>query len=300
MSEYCVKISDSNPVAVVVGGSYDGKVISILKDTPDTDRDPFEQLDIKEFIENFKLMDIDERMEIVRQLKGEEKLKANGKKFKEKFDESCANKFKIDSGQFNILPSKLTERVFIAGASGSGKSTIASMYIHEYKIMFPKNNVYLLSTHDGEKAYDVHEIKQIKLDSEFLENPPTLDDLTDSLVIFDDADNLQDKKIQKAVNALNSDLISNGRKYNIHVLSLAHQLMDYSRTRLLLIEANRVIFFLNSGKYHTQRYLRVYAGLDQKQIRQIIDLKSRWVCLSTGIPNYYISQYEVGLIGNND
>lgn len=296
MNDYCVKISDKNPVAIVCGGSYDGEIVSIVQDKPDTNRDPLEQLDIKEFVKNFKLMDFDERMEIVKQLKGEEKLKQNGKKLKEKFDESCSNKFKIDSGQFNILPSKLTERVFIAGASGSGKSTIASMYIHEYKIMFPKNNIYLLSTHDGEKAYDVHNVEQIKLDDDFLKKSLTLNYLSNSLVIFDDADNLQNKKIQSAINSLNSDLISNGRKYNIHVLSLAHQLMDYSRTRLLLIEANRVIFFLNSGKYHTQRYLKVYAGMDQKQIRTILNLKSRWVCLSTGIPNHYISQYEIGLL----
>lgn len=297
MSDYCVKIDDKNPVAVVCGGTYDGKIVSIVNETePDTDRDPFEQLDIGEFVERFKLMDFDEREDIVNQLKGKKKLTKKGNMFMSKFEESCSNKFHIDSGQFNILPSKNTERIFIAGASGSGKSTISSMYIHEYKIMFPKRKVYLFSTHDGEKAYQVHDIIQIKLDLKFVSKPPSLNDLKDSLCIFDDADNLQDKKVQNAINSLNSDLISNGRKYNIHVLSLAHQLMDYSRTRLLLIEANRVIFFLNSGKYHTQRYLKVYAGLDQKQIRTILSLRSRWVCLSSGIPNYYISQYEIGLL----
>ncbi len=298
MSDYCIKLNSENPIAVVCGGEYDEKKVSVVqsKDT-DVNRDPLEQLDISEFIQSYKLMDIDERMDIINEIKGNKLLQKKNIPFKKKFEDSCRKTFHIDSGQFNILPSEKSERIFIAGSSGSGKSTLASMYILEYKLMFPKNKIFLFSTHDGEKAYQIHKgIIQIKLNNEILNENITLKDLQNSLCIFDDADNLQSKSIQHYINQLNSDLIANGRKYNIHVLTLCHQLMDYSKTRLLLIEANKVIFFLHNGKYHIQRYLKVYAGLDQNQIRQIMRLKSRWVCLNTGFPNYYISQHEIALI----
>jgi hypothetical protein len=139
-------------------------------------------------------------------------------------------------------------------------------------------------------------IIQIPLDDSFVASPPELDDLKDALVIFDDTDNLTSKKLSDAVKAVNNNLIANGRKYNIHVITMSHQLMDYSRTRHLLNEANRVVFFLGGSAYHNKRYLSVYAGLDKSQIHKILSLKSRWVCLGLTIPNYFISMHEIGLI----
>jgi hypothetical protein len=162
--------------------------------------------------------------------------------------------------------------------------------------MFPKRSVFLISTHEEEKAYKILPINQIALDETFLESPPTLTDLQQSLVVFDDTDNLQDKDLQRAVQALNNDLLANGRKYEIHVVTLAHQLMDYSRSRTLLNEANRVVFFNGGSAYHVQRYLKVYAGLQPKQIRRILDSKSRWTCMGLTIPNYVVTEHEVYVI----
>lgn len=293
MDEYCVKLSNADPIAAVCGGTYDNKHVSIVKgdESDDEDRDPFEQLDLSDFIEKFKLMDMEERYSIVEALKNGKPNKLSGR-----FKESCKKSLKIDSGKFIIMPTKITERVYISGKSGVGKSSLASMYINEYSNMFPKRQVYLISVHSGESAYQYHDINQIPLNEEFVENTPTLEELSNSLVIFDDADNLSDNKLVKAVKALNDNLISNGRKYNIHVISMSHQLMDYSKTRHLLNEANRVVLFLAGSKYHTQRYLKVYAGFDKDQIKKIMGLKSRWVCLGLTIPNYYVSEHECGII----
>ena len=294
MTEYCIKVSNDNPIAIAMGGRYDGKGFSIVKKgsvkDEDDERDPLEQLDISDFVDGFRLMDFDKRMRIVDSIR-----KGVPSKYKNKFDD-CTT-FKLDAGQFVLAPAPNTERVYIAGKSGVGKTSLAVMYAREYMDMFPDRKIVLISTHTDEAAYSSFDIVQVPLDDSFIENPPSLDVLSESLVIFDDADNLTNKKLQDAVRAVNNDLIANGRKYGIHVVTLAHQLMDYSRTRHLLNEANRVVFFLGGSAYHNKRYLKVYAGLESHNIQKIMALKSRWVCLGLTIPNYYVSQHEIGLLG---
>jgi len=301
MTDYCLKLTNDKPIAVIMGGKHDTKRVSIVKKGAQPDEneeedegdefDPLEQFDINEFIHGNKLMPIDERMKIVNMLR-----KKQPTEYTERYREVCQKSIKLDAGQFVIYPTRETERVFIAGRSGCGKSSLASMYAREYREMFPNNNMFIVSTHDEEKAYQSFDIHKIALDDTFIESPPTLDDLNNSLIIFDDCDNLTDKKLQDAVKRVNSNLIANGRKYNIHVLTLSHTLMDYSRTRHLLIEANRVIFFLGGSAYHTMRFLKEYAGLNKKQAQKIIGLRSRWVCLGLTVPNYFISENEISLI----
>ena len=296
MNDYCLKISNKNPIAAVCSGTYDNKYVSIIKDIPDTDRDPFEQLDTSDFVNGYKLLNRIEQKKIVLALKNNENIDHLIPGIADKYKNICKNSLKLDSGKFVIMPSKTSERVFIAGASGVGKSCLTSMYMNEYKQIYPSRQIYLFTTHEDEKAYKHHNINQILLDDNFGIEKYNLKDLENSLVVFDDCDNLQNSKIANKITLLNNDLISNGRKYQIHVITLSHQLMDYKRTRLLLTEANKVVFFLGSGKYHINRYLRVYCGFDNEQIKRILKLRSRWVCLSFTIPNYFISEHEIGIL----
>ena len=200
-------------------------------------------------------------------------------------------------GSFILHPSETPERVYIAGPSGAGKSTITAQYIREWCEMYPKRSVFLFSTHDGERAYEELSVTQIDLDQDFLDDPPGLAELKESLVIFDDCDNLQDKGLQRAVQAVNNDLLANGRKHNIYVITLNHQISDYSRTRTQLNEANRVVVFPHAGgTYHINRFLKVYAGFDKVQIKKFLDTSSRWACLGTTIPGYVVTENEVYLV----
>jgi hypothetical protein len=200
-------------------------------------------------------------------------------------------------GSFILHPSETPERVYIAGPSGAGKSTITAQYIREWCEMYPKRSVFLFSTHDGERAYEELPVTQIDLDQDFLDDPPGLAELKESLVIFDDCDNLQDKGLQKAVQAVNNDLLANGRKHGIYTITLNHQISDYSRTRTQLNEANRVVVFPNAGgTYHLTRFLKVYAGFDKVQIKKFLDTSSRWACLGTTLPGYVVTEHECYLV----
>ena len=213
------------------------------------------------------------------------------------YEEKSRTEYRLDDGKMVVLPSKPeTERTFVAGKSGSGKSWFAASYMREYLELYPDRKIYLFSTHEGEKAYSKIEHGQVALDEDFATNPPTLEDLAGSLCVFDDCDALQDKKLMAAVDALNLDLINNGRKYNIHVMTLAHQLMEYKRTRGQLNEANRVVFFPGGSAYHSQRYLKVYAGMTGDQIKRIMSEKTRWVCLDLRLPTSYVTENAVVMV----
>jgi hypothetical protein len=209
----------------------------------------------------------------------------------------CASIRAPAGGSFILHPTAAPERVYIAGPSGAGKSTITAQYIREWHDMYPEQPVFLFSTHDGEKAYEELPITQIDLDEDFLEDPPGLDELKGALVIFDDTDNLVDKNLQKAVQAVNNNLLANGRKHGIYTITLNHQISDYSRTRTQLNEANRVVVFPNAGgSYHITRFLKVYAGFDKVQIKRFLDTSSRWAALGTTIPGYVITENECYLV----
>lgn len=216
------------------------------------------------------------------------------------------SEYRLDDGKMIVLPSREPERVFVAGKSGSGKSFFTASYMREYSEMFPTRRIFLFSTHSEEKAYSEIDHEAIPLDDTFIENPPSLEQLGGSLddpdgpmgalCVFDDCDNLQNKRLLKAVDAVNADLISNGRKYNIHVVSLNHQLMEHSRTRNQLNEANRVVFFPQGSPYHNQRYLKVYAGLDGKWSKKILSERSRWICLDLRVPLSYVTENAVVIV----
>lgn len=294
-----ISLKKGNPVAVICTGKDEGKKIFITDDAGSSElkQDPLELFGSNELAPTKKPISAIQRRAIRSALLDDRtdypsELSDHMEMLRRAYDTKNRYEYRTDSETLCVYPSKTSERVFVAGKSGSGKSTFTAQYIREYTEMFPKRRVFLISTHEEEKAYKILPINQIPLDETFLESPPTLTDLEQSLVVFDDTDNLQDKDLQRAVQALNNDLLANGRKYEIHVITLAHQLMDYSRSRILLNEANRVVFF-NGSAYHVQRYLKVYAGLQPKQIRRILDSRSRWTCMGLTVPNYVVTEHEV-------
>lgn len=210
-----------------------------------------------------------------------------------------ATDFKVPDGELIVTPSVETERIYIAGKSGCGKSTMAARYMAEYLKMFPDRRIILFSRHTAEPAYEEIPHQAIELNEELLEQPIELKEIENALVVFDDTDNLQDRRIKKALQLLNDDIISNGRKYNIHCLTLAHQLLNYKESRNLLNEANRVIFFNNGTTFHIKNYLTKYAGVDAQMVRKILGLKSRWTLVSLGYPMYILHEHGAFLLNSS-
>ncbi len=193
----------------------------------------------------------------------------------------------IHDGQIIPLPNVDIEqgsRSYIAGPTGSGKSTYAASFIKEYKKMYPGNQVILFSNEMQDKVIDEVDPIRFQLDESIVEKPIEKEELSDSLCVFDDIDAMTNKKIQNAVEILRDNLLKEGRKHGIYVLCTAHQITNYKQTRSVLNDCDTVVFFPKSNIYGIKYYLSKYAGLTKQQIEEIIKLPSRWVAFYKHYP----------------
>jgi molybdopterin converting factor small subunit len=215
--------------------------------------------------------------------------------------------------KIEILPTKNTENIYVVGPNGSGKSWIIGMYARRFHKMFPNKPIILFCRRADDPAYDDVPRTEIVLDStELAAKGKTIEDITDqiaessksirnfanSLVIFDDVDNLTDKKLLRAVHALCADLLSNGRKEGISVIYVSHIMLNAHQTRAILNEASKVYFFpQSSGTRGIGRFLKEYAGLENDQVKEILSIDdSRWVMISRVAPRYIASEKSIFLL----
>lgn len=187
------------------------------------------------------------------------------------------------------------DRIYIAGPTGSGKTSYARSFIKEYQRMFPGNDVFVFSRSEADPVLDNIEpkVKRIVINKELITNPIDLKELHDSLVLFDDVDAGIEKKLLDAVYQLRNDIVQNGRKYNIYQVNTSHQVTNYQKTRELLNDCQAVTFFPRAGSsYGIQYFLHKYCGLSTNQIQKILNLPSRWVTFLKRYPNCLL--YEGG------
>lgn len=221
-----------------------------------------------------------------------------------KIKNNTKKEFVLDDGKLIPLPQPLesgSERGYVAGPSGSGKSTYVGNYIKMYKKLYPKRKIYIFSRLESDPLLDVYKPNRILLDESIIEEPIEPGDLSEGvgcLCIFDDIDTIKDAKICKAVFKLRDDICQVGRHDNITCICTGHQLCDYKKTRDLLNESSFVTFFPGSGsKYHIQRFLKIYCGLDNDNIKKVLSLPSRWVTIYKVYPQLIIYSTGCFLIG---
>lgn len=302
--------SDDNgkAVAVVCEGEYDDKIIYIKeeKDEPDRnleDEDVYDILDDEDFRINkkYKMYTVRDRNKLTKSLRQgieplDEYLINQYDILKKKINDKLKKELELNTGTMIPIPDEKSERIYVAAKAGAGKSRWAALYAKEYHDMYPKKKIYIFTKHENEKAYQIVPHIEITHDNEILQNPIDITKLSKSLVIFDDCDYVQDKYVEKNLRNLNDDLITAGRKYDIYVLTLQHQLMNYKSTRNILNESNKVVFFNSSTKYHITRYLKTYVGLSPDMIKKVNALKSRWTMICLETPSYILHEHGIFII----
>lgn len=198
------------------------------------------------------------------------------------------------------IPNKIKDqidRLYVAGPTGAGKSTWIGHYMAQYKRMFPKNDIFVFSRLEQDKALDKYKPIHVKFDESIIENPIKAEELRDSLCIFDDIDTIQDKVLNKAINNLKDDLLQTGRHANIYIVVTSHQILNYKRSRDVLNEANGVVFFPRaSGQYAIKNFLKEYIGLGKDEVAKILRLPSRWVMAAKNYPPYILHEHGVYLL----
>ena len=108
--------------------------------------------------------------------------------------------FHLNEGEFQQVPDPHIdwEIIYITGASGSGKSTYTKNYIKEWKKLHKNGNVYVFSALKQDETLDeIKYLKRVIIDETLIEEPIEIDELANSLAIFDDIDVISKKQFER-------------------------------------------------------------------------------------------------------
>jgi hypothetical protein len=208
-----------------------------------------------------------------------------------------------EESKFQIIPDYEKERdiLYITGASGSGKTTFTAGYIKEYKKTFKKNEIYVFSALKEDETLDKLGVKRIKIDNNLIEDPLTIDDFKNSLVIFDDIDVIGEKKLREAVYKVLNSILETGRHTKTSCVNTNHLPTNKGETRRILNEAHAVVYFPHSGSVRGINYLLMdYVGLTKKDIQEIKGMKSRWCCIFKNYPQIAMTEKNLWFVGDKD
>jgi hypothetical protein len=223
------------------------------------------------------------------------KLKVIADEAKTIIEKRDKNEFDVHEGHLELLPSQdKRDCIYVAGMSGAGKSYWTSCYANNYAKIFPRNPIYLFSRKNEDSVLDeIDKLKRIRINEDLLAKPIQMEELKDSLVIFDDCDIL-DEPFLSAINHLRDQLLEGARSQNTYVVCCNHQILNYKHSRKMLNESNYVVIFPKCGSdYYYKVYLTKYAGFGKNEVNDIMNLKSRWVCVSNSYPRFIL--YEKGI-----
>jgi hypothetical protein len=187
------------------------------------------------------------------------------------------------------------ECIYVTGQSGAGKSYWIANYIRQFQKMYPEREVYLLSKVENDPAYEDIKMTKIQFDDTWEDDPIELADLDEgSLVVFDDADRIANKKIKDNVEHLRNEILEEGRHKGIFAIITSHKGTDGKNTKIILNETSKVIVYPRTMvKRHLYYILEQYYNLSKKQIKKIEELNSRWVLVNRDFPQYVM--YENGI-----
>ena len=305
------KTPTAKPIAVVRGGDDDGKVLYLHAEESGSAAAPKPQIKAVQYMEDLK--GVKDRVKVMNVLveahtagKTVDDLTGVPAEAKEVYKRMCtdaaaSNVIELpDDSTFQPIPDPDPSKRqvwYVAGQSGSGKSYFARGIAENYKKLFPDREIYLISKLQEDETLDrmkVGKPKRINIET-FLTDPVDLDEFKDCLVIFDDWDTL-DKPYFPIVHKLIEDLAIMGRHTNTSMLILSHYLTNYSKTRLILGEAQFLVLYPLATSQKALKYVcEHYGGMDKEDIIKL-KRRGRWVLIHKNYPSYVISAHEANLL----
>jgi len=243
-----------------------------------------------------------------------------GEKCKKKCCDNCSRNYHKDDNEkkknithikledneyFEELPTNDPNQVsiiMISAKQGAGKSYYLKQFIKNYKKIYKNNKVYLMSESKSDKALD-DIVKRIPLD-QFVEADIKWDDIPDcSLLAFDDIDCLESTRengfLKKKLYHLMNSSIQNARKKHITVVQTLHCPTDGATSKIILQSCSSFVFFLNSISYQHKRAFKEYLGLDKDDVKKILNMKGRYVCIFNSSPMVIMGEREIYILHNN-
>jgi hypothetical protein len=202
------------------------------------------------------------------------------------------------------IPDKQKERqiLYITGASGSGKSYYTYLYCEQYKKLYPKNPIYLISSINDDSSIDkIKGLKRFDLNPKFIETPIGVEDFKNSMVIFDDTDCITNKILRTKINGLLGLILETGRHFNTSCIYTSHVPSAGLDTKKILNESHSITLFPNAlGGRALKNLLENYLGFDKEQRKKIRQIKSRWITITKTYPMTVLYEKGAYLVNNNE
>jgi len=201
---------------------------------------------------------------------------------------------KIDDGVFQQLPDTSRERdcIIIAGQSGSGKSWWANAYAKEYKKAYPRRPIYFCSVLDEDSSIDKKVVQRINIDESWIDEPLTIEDVKECLVIMDDVEMIKEKPIREALFTFINSILTTGRHTKTSIILTTHY-PNHQHIRNFLNEAHNFVYFPYGSNRATNYVLENYIGLGKKDIMAIKKLKTRWCSVFKSFPQCVLTEHNI-------
>jgi hypothetical protein len=291
--DFQLNFDDGRPIAYINGGEYDEEILFINGNKDHKNKKKIDMDEMAILIENlYRTMNgrlSFRTLEILRDAIMNKKRPVN-RELSRHYDHALkildGNKNKeiiLQDGTLTPMFDTTMERqVFmVAGMSGSGKSTYTAQLCKTYHKQFKKNKILLFSNKPSDPVFDkLAYIERIVIDMDLLEDQLTLNELEDTLVVFDDVEYNSCKDIDKELDRIRDLILQQGRSYRCSFIYISHQANNYKQTRVILNECNSItIFPAMTTKYSLKYLLEKYFGFDKPMINKICKLPSRWVTI---------------------
>ena len=276
---YEFSFKDGSPFAIVEGGQMDKALLRVRPKTSPNEPDP----------EKVKA--------IAKKLRGV----ANEKQIKQivadiEREEGQGGEVSLPSGVLYPWLDKESDRGtwYIAGANGSGKSYYTGRILKAFRKCYPKGQIILFSQKESDPALDKFKPLRIKLDEKLATYPFELSEFQpNSMVVFDDVDSINSRKVQNAVNDLVDLILKVGRSARVNCIITQHIQSNGRSTRNMINECANIVLFPQVGSvHHLEYFMKNYIGLTKEQMGDVYKTESRYVSFHKNVPMYYF--YDKG------
>lgn len=185
------------------------------------------------------------------------------------------------------------EVAYVAAPAGSGKSFYMGLLMKSYNQTHPKGDIYLFSTVKDDPAFEgIKRMHRVPIEDEIFDNPIDIDEVKNTLCVFDDIDTISDNDTRKEVKKCIANLLETGRHVDCNVGVTSHLINNHNETKTILNESKTITVFPATGSRHAINYcLEKYCGLSKKDIAEIYKLKSRWITVFKHAPMCILSEH---------
>lgn len=198
----------------------------------------------------------------------------------------------------------LRDVMVICGPAGAGKSTLAREYILNYRALYPRNPVFLISKLEEDEVLDELDPPPIRLPVEDMlvrpeawswKRPGQLRSLTrNSLTIIDDADTFEKEETDAIMRVVNQ-ITTLGRHNCASLLMTMHEPLEWKHGKKLYGEAHAGIYFNGMGKQTLDKTLLKGWGVYADERFALQKEFGRWFMIRKLWPKLFLGLHDACL-----